>query len=265
MSDPPLQPHGAPVPHRFGWRQLLGLAVCTALMAGGYGVYSGAIGVPERLNPWAPLNVAAPPNFLTPYKLARTRDNPALCLSALAQTGMRYQQLPDRITGPGCGFENAVRLEVAGVRLGSALSLSCPMALSFAMWERHVLQPAALARFNQPVVAITHLGSYACRNINRGEGAAPGRPAIGSSALSRHATADALDIAGFTLADGQRITVSEDFRKDDTTAQPASKALLLDEFHAGACKYFQGVLGPDYNAVHRDHFHLETGGYSMCR
>jgi len=25
------------------------------------------------------------------------------------------------------------------------------------------------------------------------------------------------------------------------------------------------VLGPEYNAVHRDHLHLETGGYSMCR
>ena len=81
MPDPHLQPHGAPAPHRSGWRRLLGLAVCTALMAGGYGVYSGAIAVPERLNPWAPLIVAAPPNFLTPYKLARTRDTPALCLA----------------------------------------------------------------------------------------------------------------------------------------------------------------------------------------
>ena len=31
---------------------------------------------------------------------------------------------PDRVTGPGCGFENAVRLRSADVRLGTVPSLN---------------------------------------------------------------------------------------------------------------------------------------------
>jgi hypothetical protein len=62
----------------------------------------------------------------------------------------------------------------------------------------------------------------------------------------------------------KRITVLGQW-PDEDAPQPGPEALLLRDAHSGACKYFKGVLGPDYNAVHRDHFHLETGGYSMCR
>lgn len=232
-----------------------------------YGVYTGAIPVPPQYNPWAPLDVAAEPNALTPYKLARARGDRALCLAALSTSGMQYELLPDRVTGTGCGFENAVRLRTAGVRFGAPLPLSCPMALSFAMWERHALQPAAQQQLGQRVVAIDHLGSYACRNINRGEGAAPGKPEAAAGSRSRHATANALDVAGFTLASGKRLSVLRDWNAEDTRPlqDMTAEARLLRGIHDGACGYFKGVLGPDYNPVHRDHFHLETGGYSMCR
>ena len=71
------------------------------------------------------------------------------------------------------------------------------------------------------------------------------------------------------LADGRRITVLQAWPRDhaatsaETTSDPA--AMLLLDAHRGACRFFNGVLGPDYNAVHRDHLHLETGGYDMCR
>ena len=171
---------------------------------------------------------------------------------------MKYDLLPNRTTGPGCGFDNAVRLREAGIRLGAPLSLSCPMALSFFMWEKYALQPAALLHFGQRVAAIEHLGSYACRDINRGEGAASG-------SRSRHATANALDIAGFTLESGKHISILRQWQADATTAAPNAEAQMLADAHQGACRFFSGVLGPDYNAVHRNHFHLETGGYSMCR
>jgi hypothetical protein len=234
----------------------LALAAISVVLAFVYAVYLGLIAVPERFNPWAPLDVMAAPDFLTAYKLARARSEPARCLNALAQTAMQYDMLPDRTTGPGCGFDNAVRLRAAGVRFGAPLSLSCPMALSFFMWERHALQQSAVAAFGQRVVAVDHLGSYACRNINRGEGA------VVEGARSRHATADALDISAFVLADGRRISVTQ---WPAATASPdASVPLWLRAAHAGACRFFDGVLGPDYNAAHRDHFHLETGGYGMC-
>ena len=228
------------------------------MAAGAYGVYSGVIVIPDPFNPWAPLDVNAQPNTLTAYKLARTRSDPGLCADALTQTGMKYDLLPNRTTGPGCGFDNTVRLREAGIRLGAPLSLSCPMALSFFMWEKYALQPAALLHFGQRVAAIEHLGSYACRDINRGEGAASG-------SRSRHATANALDIAGFTLESGKHISILRQWQADATTAAPNAEAQMLADAHQGACRFFSGVLGPDYNAVHRNHFHLETGGYSMCR
>lgn len=261
MPDPPA-PHAKPPA---GWprrRHWLALIVWSAIAAGAYGLYSGALIIPDRFNPWAPLDVMAPPDFLTGYKLSRARSDPARCLDALAQTGLQYDRLPDRVTGPGCGFDNAVRLRTAGVRLGAPLSLSCPMALSFHMWEKHALQPAAERHFGQRVAAIEHFGSYACRNVNRGEGLPPNEP---GGARSRHATANALDIAGFTLANGKRISVLRDWQAAAATASPSAQTQLLAEAHQGACRFFNGVLGPDYNAAHRDHFHLETGGYRMCR
>ena len=240
--------------------------MCLSLAGSIYAVYSGAITVPERFNPWSPLDVAAEPNLLTPYKLARARSTPDFCLAALARTSLKYDLLPDQETGAGCGFENAVRLRTAPVRFGAPLPLSCPMALSLAMWERHALQAAAQLRFGQRVVAIDNLGSYSCRNINSGKTLSPeGAGPSGSGNRSQHATANALDVSGFTLANGKHITVLKDFQLTDAATKADPEALLLDDIHAGACKYFKGVLGPNYNAVHRDHFHFETGGYGMCR
>ncbi len=262
-SPPPLDPNTNPaLVSRPRWGRWSVLLIAAVLAACGYGIYSGVVAVPERFNPWAPLDVSAPANFLTGYKLSRTRADPLLCLSALAQTGMRYDKLADRVTGPGCGFDNAVQLRGSGVRIGAALSLSCPVALSFYMWETHALQPAAQRYFGQPVAAIEHLGSYSCRNVNRGDGQAPDAP---PRSRSRHATANALDIAAFTLANGQRIGVLQQWHGADDSSVASPQALLLANAHRGACRFFNGVLGPDYNAVHRDHFHLETGGYRMCR
>lgn len=64
---------------------------------------------------------------------------------------LRREPESDRATGPGCGFENAVRLRAGrSLELASPVVLSCPAALSFAMWEQHALQPAAIARFGEP-------------------------------------------------------------------------------------------------------------------
>jgi len=252
-DDDPVKPTP---PRRKRWLALA--VVCAMFAAGAWVIATGRVEIPERFNPWAPLDVAAAPDWLTGFKLSRARRDPSRCLAALAQTGMQYDLLPDRVTGAGCGFQNAVRLRSAGVRLGTAPSLSCPMALSFFMWEHHALQPAAMQRFGQKVVAIDHLGSYACRNVNRGEGAVPG------ASRSRHATADALDVAALTLADGRRITVLQSWPRDVASSVDDPAAMFLLDAHRGGCRFFNGVLGPNYNAVHKDHFHLETGGYDMC-
>lgn len=235
--------------------RLAWIAILAALLSLGWALHSGSIRIPEAFNPWAPLDVAAEPNLLTGFKLRHARRDPARCLAALAGTGLAYDTVADRSTGPGCGFQNAVRLRTGrSLALSSPTVLSCGAALSFAMWERHALQPAAALHLGMPIVTLEHLGSYACRNINTGEGQAGT-----SGRRSRHATADALDVAGFVREDRRRISVRRDWEGSD------AEALFLRDAHAGACRFFDGVLGPDYNAVHADHFHFEVGGWGLCR
>lgn len=228
------------------------LIALAALLAAA--LYLGALEIPDRFNPLAPLDVAEEPNLLTGLKLRRASSEPARCFAALAPSGLQYERVADRSTGPGCGLTDALRLRSGrSISLSSPTLLSCRAALSFAMWERHALQPAASQRLGGPIATVEHLGSYACRDINTGEGSTrDGR-------RSRHATADAIDIAGFVREDRTRITVRRDWGGND------AEALFLRDVHAGACRFFEGVLGPGYNALHADHFHLEVGGWGFCR
>jgi len=99
------------------------------------------------------------------------------------------------------------------------------------------------------VVQVDHLGSFACRNVyNRKAGR-----------LSQHASANALDIAGFRLRDGQRIVLARDWQGT------GDKAMFLREVRQAACEHFSTVLGPEYNAAHRDHFHVDMGRWQVCR
>ncbi|MDD1014512.1 extensin family protein [Pseudomonas rubra] len=205
--------------------------------------------LPDAWNPWAALDVRQPPNLLTPYKLSRLEDDPQLCAQALATSDLRYRKQADSPANVPCPLENVVRVEGSSVRLSSSFVASCPLAVAYALFERHALQPAAQRAFAQPVVQVDHLGSFACRNMyNRKIGR-----------LSQHATANALDIAGFRLADGQRIQLLKDWPGEGV------KAKFLKDVHASACDSFNTVLGPDYNAAHRNHFHLDMGFWQICR
>ena len=225
------------------------LLFLSLLMGIGYSIYSGRITIPDEWNPWAPLKLEEPLTWLTRFKLARLSKDGGLCLSVLAQAKMRYEPVPDRETGPGCGYHNAVRVEATSANIGEPFTLSCRSAVALAMWEHHVVQPAARAYFSAPVTRLEHFGSYACRNIY-GRKDAP---------LSRHATADALDIAAFVLESGRRIRVERDWGSDDPDGQ------FLRDLRNGACRVFDSVLGPEYNAAHRNHFHLDRGGFRVCR
>ncbi|RYF38273.1 MAG: extensin family protein, partial [Comamonadaceae bacterium] len=204
-------------------------AALLALLAGGaYGLYTGLWQLPDRLNPWAVLRIEEEPHWLTGHKLDRLSREPAQCLAVLETAAMGWQTVPDRSTGEDCGLRNAVRIERTRWAVGPAFTLACPAAVSLALWERHVVAPAAQNHLGSAPARLEHFGSYACRNVNH---AAQGR-------RSEHATANALDIAGFVLADGRRIGVLRDW------SRPGPEADFLRKVHAGACRFFDGVLGP---------------------
>ena len=240
-------------------RSLAGLLFMLLLVLAGWALWSGAVRVPDAWNPWAPLRLDVAPGLLTRYMLDRTAADRDACRAALAQAPFRATPLEDGETGQGCGFDNAFRISRTSVAVGEAFALSCRSALSLAMWERHVLQQAAQRHLGSPVVRIEHFGSYSCRNLYGREG---GR-------RSQHATADALDLAGFVLEDGRRIRVLGDWGDGapdpDAAAAPAPEAAFLRALRDGACDWFDAVLGPDYNAAHADHFHFDRGRARICR
>lgn len=218
-----------------------------------WALMSGALSVPERWNPWAPLRLHDPPNLLSAFKLARASSDREACRAVLAQSAMQLVPLEDRDSGDGCGFDNAFRVVRSSVDVGTPFSLSCRAALSLAMWEQHDLQQAAQLHLGSRVARIEHLGSYACRNVY-------GRD---DRRRSQHATADALDIAGVVLADGRRIRVLADWRQVDDAGTPESR--FLRALRDGGCRWFDTVLGPEYNAAHADHFHFDRGPARICR
>ncbi|MGU9980007.1 extensin family protein [Phreatobacter sp. HK31-P] len=224
---------------------ILGLIAVAALIA------TGRITLPPRYDPFAPFDVAEDPGFLTRFKFARARADGELCRAALARGGIAFEPVADRVTGEGCGFTNAGRIgRLSTASLASPVILACPTALTLAAYERHQLAPAAAALLNGRIVRIEHLGTYACRNINH---AATGR-------RSRHATAEAIDVSGFVLADGRRLTLTADWSSSDE-----ARAGFLRAARDGACRWFGVTLSPDYNLLHYEHFHLDTGGGRACR
>jgi len=226
---------------------VLAVGLIAALL--GLGLSRGWLSVPPEWSPNVPLDLDAPPNLLTRYKLSRLSDDRDLCARVLAQAAMTYRPLPDETTGPQCGLFDAVTIERTASEVGAAFSLTCRTAVALALWEKHAVTPAAERYFGSPVHRIEHFGSYACRNVY-------GRP---SATRSRHATAEAFDVAGFVLADGRRIRVLGDWNENSPAAS------FLHDVRDGACRFFDGVLSPDYNAAHRDHLHLDRGRYRYCR
>lgn len=231
------------------------------LVAGALGiavlVLWGALrGRPQDL-PWTPLDLGETVGLFTGRKIAALGDDFPRCQALLIRAGVRFTALPPRREGQ-CGYADAVRFLPGGARrIGltpPGLGVACPVAAGLAMWEWTVVQPAAQRLLGERVMAIRHFGSYSCRRLY-------GRDA---GAFSEHSTADAIDIAGFEMADGRTIDVARDWQGD------GDKATFLRTVRNGACGVFATVLSPDYNAAHRDHFHLDQAargatGWRACR
>jgi len=129
--------------------------------------------------------------------------------------------------------------------------LACPLVSALDRWVSEGVQPAALHWFGQPVTEVHQIGSYSCRHM------------VGGSGVSEHSYGNALDIAGFTLADGRKITV-----KDGWHGRPEEQGFLHD-VQLYACETFATVLAPGYNIYHYDHIHVDLmhrrPGYRPCR
>jgi hypothetical protein len=223
-----------------------------ATIAGGVvaGLVFAFLHAGELLDRFAPFDLDRTPNLFTGIHLLLFARDPGRCFAALDRGHVGYEGAPDRPLEDGCGYDHAAFLMRSNVSYGSGrLLLRCPALVSLLLWERHVVEPAATRELGRHVTAIRHLGTYTCRNINH---ATFGR-------RSQHALAKAIDIASFRTDDGALISVAKDW----SDAGPRGK--FLHAVRDGACRFFGVVLSPDYNALHRDHLHLDTSLWSVCR
>lgn len=203
---------------------------------------------PEH-NPWAPLSLDDPQGWATQQKLLALRDDVPACRAVLERSGVAFNVLDPAGEGE-CRRTDRTQLSTFPLSPGVPAT-TCPVAIAMKLWKQDTLEPKAEEIFGSSITRIEHLGAYSCRRIyGRDEGA-----------WSEHATANALDIAGFVLDDGRRISVLSDWDGED------DKALFLREVRDGACTAFSTVLSPDYNAAHADHFHLDMDSRwtSVCR
>lgn len=177
-----------------------------------------------------------------------------ICLSNLTKAAVQFSALPNQNFSGGCQTIDTVKLLDFGTPATNLGAMTCPLAASFAAWAKHAVVPAARVYFGTEVVKIETFGTYNCRNIN---GSSSGK-------LSQHAFGNAVDISGFVLKDGRRITVLDGWHgKKDEQA-------FLRRLRQSACKRFGTVLSPDYNTAHANHLHFDMGksmkdGSVYCR
>lgn len=202
--------------------------------------------LPDRWNVFEPLAVKDPITPLTAWKLDWATSDPKLCKQVMQDVG-RITEMDDLEVDGNCGIVGRVQLRRVGDADIGPIETACATALRTAMWEEHGVQPIALDLFNAKVSRIRHVGSYNCRRIS------------GTSRMSTHATASAIDVTGFDLTDGTRIRLLKDWDDD------VLKAQFLREVRDTSCDWFGTTLGPDYNAAHADHFHLQNKGWGTCR
>jgi hypothetical protein len=182
------------------------------------------------------------------------RPEARACLASLGKTNASFTPLPDQYFGAHCSALNAVRLvslrsDRADLGVSNLGPVTCPLAETFAGWARFGVDRAAEQILGSHLARIETMGSYSCRTV------------AGTDRMSAHASASAIDVAGFVLADGRRYTVTRDWNSPD----PQVRAFFAT-IQQSACKRFGTVLGPAYNAAHRDHLHVELGnGRPFCR
>ena len=216
--------------------------LATALMT----LLAGCVGAPD-----APRR--APPRTATSWNPPASADGRA-CLMNLGRSDASFTPLPDQYFGAGCSAVGTVRLtslrsDAGPLQLSNLGPVTCPLANTLSGWARFGVDRAAQQILGSRLVRIETMGSYSCRTV------------AGTNRLSGHATANAVDISGFVLADGRRITVLRDW----DGASPQVRA-FLGTVRNSACRRFGTVLSPEYNAAHRDHLHLEVGaGRPFCR
>ena len=169
----------------------------------------------------------------------------AACRAALA--GMAVEVAPWQAPASGaCAVDMPVVPAGHPPMLSPPPRTSCAMLYAWSTFEP-VVDQLARRHLGSGLRSVQNYGSYACR------------PMTGNrSRASLHASARALDIAAFELANGDRIVVQ------DAWHGRGAEAAFLHAVARAACGHFSVVLTPETDRLHRDHIHVDIGPWKVC-
>jgi hypothetical protein len=186
--------------------------------------------------------------------VAAAPPQPSACRQALTEEIAIAPSIPDIHGTGGCGGEDLVRLEAIvladkrRVSVNPPATLRCPMASAIADWVRTDIVPLVAGLGSEPS-ALEILGSYECRGFN----------GVAGAPLSEHGHANALDVGGIKLANGQQIVLTD---------RSVPRELRENVLHS-VCARFMTVLGPDSDWYHEEHIHLDLmprrNNYKICQ
>lgn len=207
----------------------------------------------QNLVPSNPMMMSYPRITMPRAPTAQMPGDEIACRRELKRLGVSYRDLAPIDDGGACRIDHPVEVSrlSGGIEMNPAATLNCEMAVTFARWTRNELAPAARMRYLSGIAAINQGSSYSCRRIS------------GTGVPSEHAKGNALDLMSIDLENGREI----DVRRPGFFA--FRQRGLLNRVRAEGCEYFTTVLGPGYNADHKDHFHFDIkdrkNGYRACR
>jgi hypothetical protein len=181
---------------------------------------------------------------VTPQEVVPPRIYQTACPAVMA--GLVAAEALPPISEGQCGLQSPLSITAVGVNgrmvpLSSPVTGSCGLATVLPQWVQAV-DGYLWAHDNTTVESVTVGTSYMCRNVNN---AATGN-------LSDHAFGDALDVVGFKLMDGRSISVLEGWPGSEEQG-----SRIVRYAHDAACSLFMTTLGPESNALHHDHLHLD--------
>jgi len=201
----------------------------------------------------------ATPPPLDPWEMIADEDG-AACREELKSAGFKFQSLPDRKERDrsGCGIPHGVVVlrGPTGITYDPPITVDCSFARVLGTVET-IVQEEAEKHLKTPIVKIGDLGGFACRPRNFKKGAA----------ISAHAVGSALDLSAFHPKQGQPAIVDRDYDESPSSspAQDDRRRFLRGVYRRLRQREadLTYIVGPDFNATHHNHFHLDRGGWSF--
>jgi hypothetical protein len=181
------------------------------------------------------------------------------CEARLAAANVEFSAMSFPLRQPRgntftCGSEQAVLYKRGPeqLRYSSRPQVTCRVALGLARFE-HIAQEEATKHLGAKIRRVVQLGTYNCRKMARFR-----------DMVSEHSYGNAIDIASVELTNGRKVSVLKHFGSLTEAANTPESRFWRSLAHRLYDEdVFSVVLTPYFDALHRDHMHLDQARYRL--